>query len=109
MVIFIGGEFFNQAQASASYALKSLSSALLISRYILGRALAVPQIFGTRSVPRSLPKKGTRSILRSYIGKSNAFRSSFLRKGTVVLFSFLKKKCPKLLTRICSLKTTKST
>ena len=46
-------------------------------------------ISGTRSVPRSLLKKGTRSVLRSRFEKKNAFRSSFLSKGTVVPFPFL--------------------
>ena len=55
----------------------------------LNRALVVPLISGTRSVPRSLLKKGTRSVLRSRFEKKNAFRSSFLSKGTVVPFPFL--------------------
>ena len=78
------------------------------AEYVKFRALAVPQIFGTRSVPRSLLKKGTRSVLRSNLEKRNAFRSSFLRKGTVVPFSFLNKKSPKLLTRICSINLLKT-
>ena len=56
---------------------------------VLIRALVVPLISGTRSVPRSLPKKGTRSVLHSKFEKRNPFRSSFLSKGTGVPFPFL--------------------
>ena len=49
------------------------------------RALVVPLISGRRSVPRSWLKKGTHSVFRSRFEKKNAFRSSFLSKGTVPL------------------------
>ena len=36
------------------------------------KALVAPQFSGTRSFPRSFPKKGTRSRLRSNLEKRNA-------------------------------------
>ena len=80
-----------KSQSKSDYSIKNF----VHDFYHFGRALAVPQIFGTRSFPRSLLKKGTRSVLRSNFEKRNAFRSSFLRKGTVVPFPFLNKKIPK--------------